>query len=206
MDAFAGDACGTFLSGGTDSSTISGILAEVTDAPPRTYSIGFDAAGYDEMAYARIAARQFSIPITMNITLRRRCRRGDPDCDRRLWPTVRKRFGDSHVLLAPRSRGRTAWRGCLAAMAATNSSAATRYAKQYQFALVDCLPQALRAHGIEPLLLGLPGIERCPCSARRVAMSRRRTLPMPERYESHNPSSDWGSRHVLDEDSWRAST
>ena len=27
--------------------------------PARTYSIGFEAAGYDEMAYARIAARHF---------------------------------------------------------------------------------------------------------------------------------------------------
>ena len=61
VGAFAGEACGTFLSGGTDSSTISGFLAEVTGAPARTYSIGFEATGYDEMGYARIAARHFSI-------------------------------------------------------------------------------------------------------------------------------------------------
>src|SRR6185436_7996996 len=50
---------GTFLSGGTDSSTIAGMLGEVTGEPARTYSIGFEAQGYDEMAYARIAARHF---------------------------------------------------------------------------------------------------------------------------------------------------
>ncbi len=48
-----------FLSGGTDSSTIAGMLGAVTDAPARTYSIGFDAQGFDEMEYARIAARHF---------------------------------------------------------------------------------------------------------------------------------------------------
>jgi asparagine synthase (glutamine-hydrolysing) len=50
---------GSFLSGGTDSSTIAGLVGRVSGARPRTYSIGFDAAGYDEMAYARIAARAF---------------------------------------------------------------------------------------------------------------------------------------------------
>jgi asparagine synthase (glutamine-hydrolysing) len=54
-----GAASGAFLSGGTDSSTIAGMLGRVTGAPARTYSIGFDASGFDEMAYARIAAKHF---------------------------------------------------------------------------------------------------------------------------------------------------
>jgi len=49
---------GCFLSGGTDSSTVAGVAAQVS-GNARTYSIGFDAHGYDEMAYARIAARHF---------------------------------------------------------------------------------------------------------------------------------------------------
>ncbi len=35
------------------------MLGEVTGTPAATYSIGFDAEGYDEMEYARIAARHF---------------------------------------------------------------------------------------------------------------------------------------------------
>src|SRR5262249_10120691 len=54
-----GTKAGCFLSGGTDSSTVAGLLGLVTGEPARTYSIGFDAAGYDEMHYARIAARHF---------------------------------------------------------------------------------------------------------------------------------------------------
>ena len=50
---------GAFLSGGTDSSTLAGMLCDVTGAPAKTYSIGFDAEGFDEMEYARIAARHF---------------------------------------------------------------------------------------------------------------------------------------------------
>ena len=39
-----------FLSGGTDSSTITGMIREVTGKPAQSWSIGFQADGYDEMA------------------------------------------------------------------------------------------------------------------------------------------------------------
>jgi asparagine synthase (glutamine-hydrolysing) len=49
---------GCFLSGGTDSSSIVNILArQKSDQQVRTCSIGFAEAGYDELAYARVAAR-----------------------------------------------------------------------------------------------------------------------------------------------------
>ena len=48
-----------FLSGGTDSSTVAGLIGEVSGRSAASYSIGFDAEGYDEMAFARIAARRY---------------------------------------------------------------------------------------------------------------------------------------------------
>jgi len=55
-----GDAnCGAFLSGGTDSSTVAGMLARTHAAPTEVFSIGFDVPGYDEMEYAHIAAKHF---------------------------------------------------------------------------------------------------------------------------------------------------
>jgi asparagine synthase (glutamine-hydrolysing) len=50
---------GAFLSGGTDSSTVSGMLGKVSGRPARTYSIGFRAEGFDEIEYARITSRHF---------------------------------------------------------------------------------------------------------------------------------------------------
>ena len=50
---------GAFLSGGTDSSTVAGVLCKATGNAAPTYSIGFEAEGYDEMAYARMASRHF---------------------------------------------------------------------------------------------------------------------------------------------------
>lgn len=50
---------GCFLSGGTDSSTVAGMIGLARTAPAATYSIGFEAEGYDEMEFARIAAKKF---------------------------------------------------------------------------------------------------------------------------------------------------
>ena len=50
---------GAFLSGGTDSSTVSGMLGKVSGKPAETFSIGFEAQGFDELEYARITARHF---------------------------------------------------------------------------------------------------------------------------------------------------
>lgn len=50
---------GVLLSGGIDSSTIVAAMAQVTDQPIRTYSIGSPRAEMDELPYARLVARQF---------------------------------------------------------------------------------------------------------------------------------------------------
>ncbi len=51
--------CGAFLSGGLDSSTVAGMLKRVAGRAP-TFTIGFDAADYDESGFARIAAEHFA--------------------------------------------------------------------------------------------------------------------------------------------------
>jgi len=50
---------GAFLSGGIDSSAIVAAMAEISHEPVRTFSIGFDHAGFDELPYARRIAQQF---------------------------------------------------------------------------------------------------------------------------------------------------
>ena len=49
---------GAFLSGGLDSSTVVGLLAE-RNAQASAYTIGFDAEGYDEIPYARQSAAHY---------------------------------------------------------------------------------------------------------------------------------------------------
>jgi asparagine synthase (glutamine-hydrolysing) len=199
VDAFASDVCGTFLSGGTDSSTVSGILGEVTGAPARTYSIGFDAAGYDEMAYARIAAKHFrtnhheyyvtpadvvdAIPIVAAAY-------GQPFGNASAVPTyfcAKLAREDGVERMLGGDGGDELFGGN------------TRYAKQYQFSLYGLLPQAIRGGAIEPMLLGLPGIERVPVLRKARSYVAQARLAMPLRYESYNLLERLGSANVLDE-------
>jgi len=47
---------GAFLSGGIDSTIVTALMAGETNGPTRTYTIGFEDAGYDESSHARIVA------------------------------------------------------------------------------------------------------------------------------------------------------
>lgn len=50
---------GVFLSGGIDSTIVTGLMAQIGSGPVQSFSIGFKEASYDESRYANIAAKAY---------------------------------------------------------------------------------------------------------------------------------------------------
>jgi asparagine synthase (glutamine-hydrolysing) len=195
-----GSAVGCFLSGGTDSSTIAGILGTVSGKPAQTFSIGFDAHGYDEMQYARLAARHFNTDHHEYYVT--------PDDLVREMPAVARfydqPFGNSSVLPALLCARMAKAAGVERLLAGDGGDELfggnTRYAKQRVFALYDRVPRRLRNGLVEPALLGLPALARLPGIRKAASYVEQARVAMPDRMQMYNLIMRLGLREVLDAD------
>ncbi|MGQ0652121.1 MAG: asparagine synthetase B family protein [Betaproteobacteria bacterium] len=196
-DAVAGRPAGTFLSGGTDSSTLAGMLCEVTGKPARTFSLGFEAEGYDEMEYARIAARHFgtehheyyvtpqdvveAIPAIATA-------HDQPFGNASAVPTYFcARLAKQHgvELLLGGDGGDELFGGN------------ARYVHQYLLSLYSDLPATLRKGLIEPFAFLLPEAGLIGKGQRYI---RYASTPMPQRYDNYNLLERLGARNVFTDD------
>jgi asparagine synthase (glutamine-hydrolysing) len=180
-----GQAVGAFLSGGTDSSTVSGMLCKTLGRPAKTYSIGFDASGYDEMAYARIAARHFGTEHHEYYVT--------PDDLLAGIPLVAAHydqpFGNSSAVPAWVCASRAKQDGVDKLLAGDGGDELfggnVRYAKQQVFGIYDQVPALLRSGLIEPVL-SLPGAGRLPPLRKGRSYVEQARVPMPDRMQMYN--------------------
>lgn len=176
---------GAFLSGGTDSSTVSGMLGRVTGKAAETFSIGFDAQGFDELDYARITSKHFGTrPHEYYVT---------PDDVAEAIPLIAAAYDEpfGNASAAP-----TYFCAKLARESGMDVVLAgdggdeffggnARYAKQGVFEHYHGLPPALKRVA-EPLILNFPlGASLWPV---RKAQSyvRQARIPLPDRLETYN--------------------
>jgi asparagine synthase (glutamine-hydrolysing) len=195
-----GAAVGCFLSGGTDSSTVTGMLQEVTGRPARSFSIGFDAAGYDEMAYARIAARHFGAEHHEHYLTPEELVEGIP----RVAAHYDQPFGNSSVLPTYCCARLAASAGVERLLAGDGGDELfggnARYATQKLFALYETIPAPVRRRLVEPLLLDSTAFARLPLVPKAAAYVRHARLPMPDRLETYNLLARLGAEHLLTAD------
>jgi len=176
----------TFLSGGTDSSTITGILAELQENPVDSYSIGFGAEGFDEMEYARLAAQRFGVT-THEYYLK-------PDDVLEAIPliasTYDEPFANDSAVPTYFCAKRAAEDGIKIMLAGDGGDEIfggnERYAKQMVFEHYGRLPVFLRNHLIEPLANGIPGGDALLPIRKLRSYIRQASIPLPERMESYN--------------------
>jgi asparagine synthase (glutamine-hydrolysing) len=181
-----GEVLGAFLSGGTDSSTVCGVLTEVGGKPVDSYSIGYEVEEFDEMEYARIATKRFG------------CRPHEyylkPDDILEAVPLIARSYdepfaNDSAVPVYFCAK-RAAENGVMVMIAGDGGDEIfggnARYAKQLAFELYGKAPSTLRKGLVEPLLFGIPGGDRIALLRKGKSYIRQANVPLPDRMESYN--------------------
>jgi asparagine synthase (glutamine-hydrolysing) len=188
---------GAFLSGGTDSSTIAGILGEVSGQPAKTYSIGFEAEGYDEMEYARIASRHFSTQhheyyVTPDDVV---------SAIPKIAATFDQPFGNASAVPAFYCAQMAKADGISRILGGDGGDELfggnERYSKQRVFALYDRLPAAFRDNVLKPLIFGMPAGDKLLPIRKARSYIQQASTPMPARLETYNLLERYGTAAVF---------
>ncbi len=182
-DCSPDEATGSFLSGGLDSSTVSGKLAQVAGRA-KTFSIGFGVEAYNEIEFAQVAARHFkcdafeyhvtaqdivaAFPLIANIY-------DEP-------------FGNSSAVPSYFCALRARERGVTHLLAGDGGDEIfggnERYARHKVFDAYFRIPQFLRRGLVEPIATHLPGKPKLLQKIRSYVEQAR--IPLPERLETWN--------------------
>lgn len=174
---------GAFLSGGTDSSTVAGLLTQSQGKPADTFSIGFDAEGFDEMEYARLASRHFGTrPHEYYLT---------PADVVAAIPKIAaaydEPFGNASAIPTYYCAKLAHEAGIKVMLAGDGGDEIfggnARYAKQKVFELYWQLPAWSRQALIEPLSGALPSLGPLRKAKSYVEQAR---IPLPDRLETYN--------------------
>lgn len=176
---------GSFLSGGTDSSTIAGLIRELTGKPGDNFTIGFDAEGYDEMEFARITANHFKTTLHEHYI--------SPQDVVDAIPLIARAydepFGNASAIptyFCAKFAKQDGFDTLLAGDGGDELFGGNeRYAKQKKFELYFNLPSVLRKGLIEPTLLNLP-LDSIKLLGKAKSYVQQARTPLPDRLESYN--------------------
>jgi asparagine synthase (glutamine-hydrolysing) len=185
-----------FLSGGTDSSTIAGMAALASGEQVASYSIGFDAAGYDEMAYAQLAARHFKTDHHAYYVTPDDLVQGIP----RVAAHFDQPFGNSSALPAYYCAHLAQQDGVGKLLAGDGGDELfggnTRYAKNKLFGLYGLIPAQLQKGLLEPVL-GSRSAAAFALTRKAASYVEQARVPLPDRWQLVNLLCSLGDTTVL---------
>ena len=186
---------GAFLSGGTDSSTLAGMLGEVTGKAAPTYSIGFEAEGYDEMEYARIASKHFGTQHHEYYVTPKDVAQAIPE----IASVYDQPFGNASAMPAYYCAKLAKADGIERLLGGDGGDELfggnARYAKQRIFSLYDSIPAVLKQRAIEPLGARLP--ESITLFRKAKSYIGQASVAMPGRLETYNLLERLGPANVF---------
>lgn len=179
-----GSPVGAFLSGGTDSSTVVGMLSR-SGSPVTAYSIGFEAEGYDEMEFARIAAKHFGVKHQPYYITSDDLATHIPA----VAASYDQPFGNSSVLPAYMC-AKLAHDDGLTQMFAGDGGdelfgGNSRYAKQRIFGLYEKVPGLVKDALLEPALMQTP-LGKLPLMRKAASYIEQARTPLPDRTAKYN--------------------
>jgi asparagine synthase (glutamine-hydrolysing) len=174
---------GAFLSGGTDSSTVVGMMSRMGQGPAKAFSIGFQEQPFNELGYAQIAAEKFHAEHHTYLV-------GPEDCFEALPDMIRffdEPFGNSSAIPTYFCARLAAQNGVNMLLAGDGGDELfggnERYATDKIYGLYHSVPQVLRKGIIEPVLSWIPSENGLPGRAKRYV--RRANMPGIDRILSH---------------------
>lgn len=187
---------GAFLSGGTDSSTVVGLMTRIGGAPVEAFSIGFREHPFNELEYAEIAAKRFGAGLHTYLVT-------PEDCLDTLPGMVRafdEPFGNSSAIgtyFCARLAAQEGVRVLLAGDGGDELFAGNEwYATDMLLAYYHSIPNALRKLIIEPAATHLP----YGPMARVRNYIRRANLPAIDRVSSFQFLSTHAPAEVFERD------
>jgi asparagine synthase (glutamine-hydrolysing) len=194
---------GAFLSGGTDSSTVLGLMSRLTGERVHAISIGFQERRYDEMEHAERAARHFKAQHHVRRVSPQDALRALP----RLIDSYDEPFGNNSAIGTYLCAELARECGLTRLLAGDGGDEIfggnERYTVDAVFARYQKIPRLLRRGVLEPILGTLPdGGSTTVGRAQRYV--RRASLPNPRRFYSYEFFFAQDGRELLDGEFLRA--
>lgn len=183
--AAPGERTASFLSGGIDSSAVTGFLNRILGAGRPAYTIGFEQAGYDETEYARAAAKHFGADLRVHYISTGEVQH----CIGELAALYDEPFGNSSAvpgLVCARLAKNDGIEQMLAGDGGDELFAGnTRYNKQRIFEIYGRMPRFLQSMAQAVFLSSNPLIAKSPLR-KMGSYVRQAEIPLPDRLESYN--------------------